>query len=35
LYQHLLEDDRFKDRSPEAVQQIARSATNVENEIKQ
>jgi hypothetical protein len=35
LFQHLLEDNRFKNRSPEAVQQIAKSATNVENEIKE
>ena len=35
LFQHLLEDNRFKNRSSEAVQQIAKSATNVENEIKE
>jgi hypothetical protein len=35
LFQHLLEDNIFKNRSPEAVQQIAKSATNVENEIKE
>lgn len=35
LFQHLLEDDRFKNRSPEAIQEIAKSATNVENGIKE
>jgi len=30
----LLQSGRFKNRSPETVQQIAKSATNIENEIK-
>ena len=35
LYQKLLQSNRFKNRSPEAIQEIAKSATKVENEIKQ
>ena len=35
LSEKLLQSNRFKNRSPEAVQQIAKSATNVENEIKE
>ena len=35
LYQKLLQSNRFKNRSPEIVQQIAKSATKIENEIKQ
>lgn len=34
LSQKLLQSDRFKNRSTETVQQIAKSATNIENEIK-
>ena len=33
-FQNLLKNDRFKNRSKEVVQQIGKSATNVENEIK-
>ena len=35
LAQELLNNDRFKNRSPETVQEIAKSAIKVENEIKQ
>jgi len=34
LSQKLLQSDRFKNRSAEIVQQIAKSATKIENEIK-
>ena len=34
LSQKLLQSERFKSRSPETVQQIAKSATKIENEIK-
>lgn len=34
LSQKLLQSDRFKNRSTETVQQIAKSATKIENEIK-
>lgn len=34
LSQKLLQSDRFKNRSAETVQQIAKSATKIENEIK-
>ena len=34
LSEKLLQSDRFKNRSPETVQQIAKSATKIETEIK-
>ncbi len=34
LFERLLKENKFKTRSPEAIQQIANSATKIESEIK-